>query len=263
MLEKILTKDLLNSIIIVLVSFFAYILLKLVVKKSFKIKSNRIDEKKKKTIMMLFLNVIKVFLIVIAGIMILGIYEIDVRSLLASLGIFAAAAALAMQDVLKDFIAGISIILEGQFNIGDTISIDGFKGEVIYLSLKTTRLKAYTGEIKIIANHNVQNVINYSVDDSLAIVDVSVSYDTDLEKLENVLTKMCQRLTKEIPDLKGELQLLGVQELGTSAIIYRITCLTKVLKQYEIQRKILKEVKIELTKNKIEIPFPQMVIHNG
>lgn len=263
MLEKILTKDILAPIIIVLVSFFVYIVLKSIIKKSFKIKSNRIDDKKKKTIMMLFLNVIKIFIIAVAGIMILDIYGIDAKSLLASLGIFAAVAALAMQDVLKDFIAGISIILEGQFNIGDTISIEGFKGEVIHLSLKTTRLKAYTGEIKIIANHNVQNVINYSINDSLAIVDVAVSYDTDLDKLENILTKMCERIAKEIPDLKGELQLLGVQELGESAIIYRITCLTEALKQYEIQRKILREVKIELTKNKIEIPFPQMVIHNG
>lgn len=263
MLEKILTKEIVAPIIIILVSVLFYTLFKLFIKKAFKFKTHKADEKKHNTIMVLFLNIVKIFISMVAIIMILDIYGIDVKSLLASLGVFAAVAALAMQDVLKDFIAGISIVLEGQFRIGDTISIDGFKGEVIFLSLKTTKIKAYTGEVKILANHNVQNVINYSLTDSLAIVDVSVAYDSDLSKVEKVLTELCEKLTTELPSLKGELQLLGVQELSDSAIIYRITGIAESMKQYEIQRKLLKEIRIELEKNKIEIPFPQMVIHNG
>lgn len=262
-MDKILTKEILAPIIIVIVSYLIYRILKAIIKKSFKIKVHGIDDKRQKTIMLLFINIIKIFIFIIAILMILEIYGIDAKSILASLGVFAAVAALALQDILKDFIAGVSIVLEGQFRIGDTISIDNFKGEVIYLSLKTTKIKAYTGEIKIYANHNVQNVINYSLTDSLAIVDVSVAYDADLNKIEKILTKFCSDMSKELPNLKGNLELLGVQQLADSAVIYRITCLTESMKQYEIQRKILREIKVLFDKNNIEIPFPQMVVHNG
>lgn len=263
MIKSILTKEILAPIIIVIVSYLLFILLRTIIKKSFKLKVRGMDDKRQKTIVALFINIIKIFIIIVSASMILDIYGIDVKSLLASLGVFAAVAALAMQDILKDFIAGISIVLEGQFRIGDTISIDNFKGEVIYLSLKTTKIKSYTGEIKIYANHNVQNVINYSLNDSLAVIDISISYDCNLEKVEKVLTDLCEKLSKELPNLKGNLELVGVQELTDHAIIYRITCLTESMKQFEVQRKVLREAKIVLDKNKMEIPFPQMVIHNG
>lgn len=252
----------LNSIIILVVAFLIYFLTKTIIKKTFNNSYLKIDEKKQRTIIELFINLAKAFIIVVTLMMVLDVYGINVKSLLASLGVFAAVAALAMQDVLKDLIAGISIILEGQFRIGDTISIDDFKGEVIQLSLKTTRIKAYTGEIKIFANHNIQNVVNYSINNSLAIVDVSISYDTDLNKAEKVLSKLCERLSIELSDLQGEVQLVGVESLSDYAIIYRITCLTESMKHFDIQRKILKEVKMELDKNNIKIPFPQLVVHN-
>ena len=89
---------------------------------------------------------------------ILDVYGIDTKSILASLGVFTAVLALALQDILKDFVAGITIMLEGQYRIGDTITVNSFKGEVISLTLKTTRVKAYTGEIKIFANRNISEV---------------------------------------------------------------------------------------------------------
>jgi len=262
-MEKILRKEVIAPVLIVLISFLVYTIIKKIILKTFKKRVHLKDDKRQKTIAMLFINTFKIFIIAVALMMILDIYGINIKSLLASLGVFAAVAALAMQDILKDFIAGVSIILEGQYRIGDTISVDGFKGEVIYLSLKSTRIKSYTGEIKIIANHNVQNIINYSLTDNIAIIDVAVSYDAEVKKVETVLTKLCEDLTKELDNLKGPLELLGVQELGDSAVVYRITCLTEAMKQYEIQRKVLKAVKIELDKNNIEIPFPQMVVHNG
>lgn len=263
MWKKILTKEVLAPVIILIVSYILYKIFKSLIKKSFKLKKNVTDEKKKKTIMFLFVNLLKIFVITVDVIMILDIYGIDAKSLLASLGVFAAVIALAAQDLIKDYIAGITIILEGQYRIGDVIEVDGFKGEVTYLSIKTTKIKAYTGEIKIIANHNITNVVNYSLSESLAIVDVSVSYDADLEKTDKVLNELCNRLSLELEDLKGPVQLLGIQSLADSAVVYRITCLTESMKHTAVQRKILKEVKRELDKNHIEIPYPQVVIHNG
>src|SRR5699024_1893706 len=107
-----------------------------------------------------------------------------------SLGVVGVVVGLALQDILKDFIAGFTIMLENQYTVGDTVTIGTFKGEVISLSLKTTKLKAYTGEVNIIANRNVIEVINHSIENSLAVVNVSVDYSEDIEKVEKVLNEL-------------------------------------------------------------------------
>lgn len=263
MLEKIFVKEIIAPIIIVVVSIIIYVILKKIVRKIFKFKARGIDSKRLTTIQSLFINIIKVFIIIISIMMILDVYGIDTKSILASLGVFTAVLALALQDILKDFVAGITIMLEGQFRIGDTITVNTFKGEVISLTLKTTRIKAYTGEIKIFANRSISEVINHTLEDSLAIIDVGVAYESDLEKVEKVLTKLCEKMTKELENLTGPVELLGINDLGTSSITYRITATTISMKQFEIQRKIMREVKIELSKNNISIPYNQLVVHNG
>ncbi len=263
MIEKILVKEFMAPVIIVIIAFIIYKILKKIIKKLFKLKARGIDNKRLITIQSLFINVVKVFVIVIVIMLILDVYGIDTKSILASLGVFTAVLALALQDILKDFVAGITIMLEGQYRIGDTITVSGFKGEVIALTLKTTRVKAYTGEIKIFANRNISEVVNHTLDDSLAVVDVGVAYESDLIKVEKVLTKLCERLSNELENLTGPVELLGVNDLGTSSITYRITVATVSNKQYEIQRIIKREVKIELDKNDISIPYSQLVVHNG
>jgi small conductance mechanosensitive channel len=263
MLEKIFVKELVAPVIIILISIITYQILKGIIKKIFKFKTKGLDKKRLNTIQMLFINIAKVFIIVIALMLILDVYHIDTKSILASLGVFTAVLALALQDILKDFVAGVTIMLEGQFRVGDTVTVSGFKGEVISLSLKSTRIRAYTGEIKILANRNITEVTNHTLDNSLAVVDVGVAYEADLVKVEKVLTKLCERLSKELDNLIGPLELLGVTTLGPASITYRITAPTVTNKQYEIQRKVLREVKLELDKNEIEIPYSQLVVHNG
>lgn len=262
MIEKILVKEFVIPIVIVLISFVVYMISKKIIKKIFRFRKS-MDDKKKKTIMTVFINIIKFFIIVIAIVSILDVYGIDTKSILASLGVFTAVLALALQDILKDFVAGMTIILEGQYRIGDTITIGSFKGEVINLTLKTTRVKAYTGEIKIFANRNISEVINHTLDNSLAIVDVGVAYEENLNKVDEILNNLCKKLTEELENIKGNVELLGVNELASSAVVYRITVPVTANKQFEIQRKILKEVKLELDKNNISIPYNQLVIHNG
>ncbi|MEG0021729.1 MAG: mechanosensitive ion channel family protein [Bacilli bacterium] len=263
MIEKILMKDVISPLIIVLIGIIVYIISKRIIKNVFKFKFIGADEKRQKTIMLLFTNIVKFFIIAIVFVSILEVYGFDTKSLLASLGVFAAVIALALQDLLKDFVAGISIMLEGQFRIGDTVTIGAFKGEVIALTLKSTRIKAYTGEIKIFTNRNITEVVNHTLDYSLAIVDINIDYNADIEKTEKVLNKLCDRLSNEIKFLTGPVQLLGINEITNYSIVYRITADTESMKQFEIQRKILREAKLELDKNNIIIPYSQMVVYNG
>lgn len=262
-MDKIFAKEIIAPFIIIFVFIILYIIISSIIKKIANLKLTKVEQKRKNTLVSLINNIIKYFFMIIALLMILSIYGIDTSSIIASLGVVSLVAGLACQDTLKDFLSGFFIIFENQYAIGDTISINGFKGEVISLGLKTTKLKAATGEINIISNRNIDSVINYSMDNSVAIVDFQVAYEENLDKVEQVLTELCLKLTNELEGLRGEIKLLGVTELASSGVSYRIIVDTEPMKHNEIQRIILKEIKNELDKKNISIPYTQVVIHNA
>lgn len=260
-LDKILVKEVIGPILIVLVSILIYLIIKGVINNLFKIRNKYIDARKSRTINGLINNLIKYFIVIIDIVMILDIFGVDTKTLIASLGVVGFVVGLAVQDTLKDFVAGISIILENQYRVGDTITIKGFRGEVISLGIKSTKLKAYTGEVMIIPNHLIEQVINHSLDKSLAIVDIPVSYSTDINKLENVLNKLFDKLNGSIDGITSSIKLLGLESYDDSSISYRIVVDTIPMKHYQVERELKKAIKVELDKNGIEIPFPQVVVH--
>ena len=266
--KTILTKEIIGPVTVLLVTLILFSIIDKIARKistppTHQIHTKLYNERKAKVTSVVFSNVIKFFIIVIDIIVVLKLFGINSSTFFASLGIFSAVIGLAFQDVLKDIIAGIFIVLENQYAVGDTISIGDFKGEVIALGLKTTRIKSYEGDIKIISNRDANNIINYSLEKSLAIVNVYVSYEEDLLKVESVLEELCKRLTNELPNLRGPVELLGVNELGSSGIEYRLSVLTKSMEHFDIQRKIMREIKLEFDKHNIEIPYNQLVIHNA
>lgn len=258
-LDKILVKEVVGPILIILVSLLVYLVIKSVVNNVFKIRNKYIDKRKSKTINGLINNLIKYFIIIIDIVMILDIFGIDTKTLIASLGVVGFVVGLAVQDTLKDFVAGMSIILENQYRVGDTITVKGFRGEVISLGIKSTKIKAYTGEVMIIPNHLIEEVVNHSLDKSLAVVDIPVSYDTDLEKLESVLNNLFSKLS--IDGITGDIKILGLESYDDSSISYRVVVDTIPMKHYQVERELKRAIKLELDKNGIEIPFPQVVVH--
>lgn len=262
MFDILTSRKVIAPVIIVLLGIFLYLILHAVLKRSFKVKIGRMDDRKRVTILKLVDNISKYFIIIVCFLMILGEFGVDTKSLVASLGIVGVVVGLALQDTLKDFVSGLFIIIEDQYRVGDTVTISGFKGEVVSLGMKTTKVKAYTGEIKIIANHNINEVINHSLEESLAIVDVSVAYESDLDQVEQVLTDLCSKLNKELPDLKAEIEVLGIVSFEESGIVYRVTVETNPMKQYGVERLLRKRIKQEFDQNQIQIPYPQVVIHH-
>ena len=158
-------KNIVIPIIYIMIGVIAYKAIKEVINKSLKasIVGKRKVQKRRETIGNLLINIIKYIIVLIVFIAILDSFGINVKSILAGLGITAAIIGLAFQDIAKDFLSGISIILEDQYEIGDMIEIDSFLGEVTHLGLKTTRIKNYKGEILIISNHTINKIINYSI----------------------------------------------------------------------------------------------------
>lgn len=257
--DHILKKEIIAPIIILLVSIFLCSVVKKIVYKMFNFSKS--NDGKKKSVTNLVNNIIRVIILLIAVVTILEIYGIDTKSLVASLGVISLVAGLALQDLLKDFIVGISILLEGQFSIGDWVSINGFKGEVMPSNLRTTKLRAYTGEIKYIVNRNITEITNYSTDNTNLIIDVSVAYESDIEKVKNILDELCISLKEEYK-LK-DLNCLGIQELSDNSIDFRLVASTKYSDQFNLDRIVKKEIIKVFAKNKITIPYNQVVVHNG
>lgn len=254
-----------KTIIILILLVVVYFSLKKVLNKllHYQTKKLKIDIKKFNTLNSLFTNILKYLLLFIGILVILNSLGMPTATIVTSLGVVGVVVGLAFQDMLKDFISGIFILVENQFSVGDTIEVSGFKGEVTFLGFKTTRIKKYTGEVMIISNRNITEVVNYSKSNSLAIVEVGVSYEDDVEKVEKTLTTLCEKLTLQIKELKGEIEVLGVDKLDSSSVVFKITALTEPMKHYAVQRKLLKEIKIEFDKKGIKIPYPQVEVHNG
>ena len=260
--NKILIKEIVGPILVLVISTILYKIIKKLLRKFIDLRPSKLDAKRRNTLYYLFKSIIKILIMAIDVLIILEIFGFNTGTIIASLSVIGVVVGLAFQDLIKDFIAGITIVLEGQYRVGDVIQINGFKGEVVYLGLKSTKVKAFTGEIMIIANHLITEVINFSLSDSLAIVDIDVAYESDLSKIEKILNKLCDKLTKELPHLKGNVELLGINSIEPSSLRYRMTVLTEPTEQFGVQRIMRKEIKLELDKNGIKIPYSQVVMHN-
>lgn len=219
------------------------------------------EQRSRQTVLSLIQNVIKVVVIVIAILMVLSVFGVNTSALVAGVGAASIVIGLAFQDMLKDYLVGITIVLESQFAIGEIVTINGFKGEVISLTLKSTRLKSLTGEVAIISNRMINTVINHSLGDVLTMVDICVSYDSDINKTEKVLAKLCDDLKGSIKEIKNEVVIDGINELADSSVVFRLSTKTSAKNTLIVKRYILKQAKLALDKNNIKIPFPQLEVH--
>ncbi len=221
------------------------------------------NRKRIKTSLLVINNCIKYIIFLITILIILSSVGIDVSKIFAGLGIIAAVLTLAFQDLAKDFIAGISIILENQFEIGDNVSINGFRGEVINMGLKTTRIKNYNGSVKIISNHSINEIINYSLNPSLAEVDILIDYQNDLDKVDKVITKTLATIDETYKNLKGKSELWGIDKISETALLYKIVVKTLPNQNFDVERKMRKDIQKALLKANIKLPKTHMEVYNG
>lgn len=248
---------------IVTYEFLKHIINNVFERSKIKVKKDRHYQKRMDTVRIMIINIIKYLTIILEVLAILTVFGINIKSIVAGIGISAAIIGLAFQDIAKDLLAGIFIIAEDQYEIGDTIEVNGFMGEVIFIGLKTTRIRDFKGRTKIIANHNITEVINYNLHDSLAIVDISIDYAEDNEKVLEVLNNLAKGLRTKIKKSKGEVRVLGIENLDDSAVIYRVVVPVAAMEQYEAQRTLRYEIKKALENNNIKIPYPQIEVHNN
>ena len=222
-------------------------------------KGNRGRDKRKDTIINLAKNIFKYIILVFIVLGILKLYGVDTTSIIASLGVFAAVIGLAFQDILKDLLAGASIIFDNKFAVGDLVEVNGFIGTVIEFGLRTTKIKGFSGEVKSISNSSFNEIINYNLASAELYIKLNVSYNTDIDKLEKVLESIREDVLK-IDGVIGY-NLLGVDELAGSSVVYLVNVGCSAASRYSAKREFLRIVKDTFQSKNIEIPYTQVDVN--
>ncbi len=219
------------------------------------------NQRRKKTIAKIALSVCKYFIVIITALVMLAILGVNIGPALAGLGIIGLVIGLGAQKFINDLISGLFIIFEHHFDVGDWVQIQGFSGEVTDIGLKTTKVKSFTGEVRIFNNGSVAPVSNFNMADSLAIINFSIAYKEDVAKTIGILTQELPKLREENENLLEDPRVLGVTELADSGVNLRVVVKTVPMTQWGIERLIRQRIKEILDANGIEIPFPQVVVH--
>lgn len=257
MIDFIKSEKFILPIVYLIMGIIIHNILRMVINK---ISKNKYVDKRKKTIISLIKNILKYIVYIFVILSILSVYGVDTTGIIASLGIAGLVIGLALQDIIADFVAGIFILFDDRYTIGDTVEINGFKGEVIGFGLMSTKIKNASGDVLILSNSSFKEVKNFSRHNNNLVITLDVSYDTDIDKLEKVLDGLREDVIK-MNNVCGEYKLLGINEFSSSSIKYIVSIECKANCQYQIKRDYFKLVKNAFNKNKIEIPYNKLDIN--
>jgi moderate conductance mechanosensitive channel len=183
--------------------------------------------------------------------LIFGEFHIELAPLLAGAGVLGLAIGFGAQSLVKDVITGFFVILEDQFAVGDVIETGTFKGTVEMIGLRATRIRSWTGEVHIVPNGSINAVTNFSVNQSLAVVDLTIPYDEQADETMDAIRTVLSKLTD--PNMTGTPELLGIQKLALNEMTLRITAECKGNTQADVTRVINTAVKKALETRQTEV----------
>lgn len=189
-------------------------------------------------------------------------WGVETTTLLASLGLVGLVVSFGAQGLVEDILSGLFLIMENQYQVGDIVLLDDFRGKVDHLGLRTTRfVDPITLDVRIVNNSEVKSLINLSTELSLAICDMSIEYGEDLVKVETLINEYLPLLSKKYKMFVNGPTYVGVQALADSAVILRIVSKVKEDNLQAANRTLNRELKLLFDQNGINIPFPQLVLH--
>ncbi len=255
------TMILVSTIITMLISFIILLIVRVVIKRF--IRRNNGKRRHAVTLAKMIHSILKYVICILTVIIILGIWGLDVTPILAGAGILALAVSLGAQELINDLICGFCIVFENQFDVDDIVEIDGFKGRVEEITLRSTKIINYKNEVKMINNGAIETIINYSKGPSLGIVEFDIAYKENIDKVIKVLEDNLYVIRDQFSQVIEGPNVAGVINLGKSGVTIRVTVKTLSEQHYEVERGIKKFIKDLFEKEGIEIPFEQLVIRNA
>jgi len=201
----------------------------------------------------------------IVGLQFLSAVGINLAPLLASAGIAGVAIGLAAQNIVKDMLNGTLILVEDQFNVGDVVTLAGLTGTVEAMSLRKTSVRGGDGTLYVIPNSNITTVANQSADFSVATVSVSVDFSAHPNRVVEILSDIANEV-RNLPEYKelflAEPQILGVDSVKGSQLIFPVVFKTRAQKQYGPVREFQRRVRLALEENHM-LPGDPMRVFNA
>ena len=206
-------------------------------------------------------NFLKFGLVIYAIFKSLSLMGTQTSTLLTSAGILSLALSLGSQSLIGDILAGLFIVFEGEFQVGDIITIGDFRGVVMEIGVRTVKVRDEdTQNVRIFSNRNVGDVVNMTQGLSMVTATLSIDYSADLEQVEEVLRKELPKIAEQHPEIRQGPTYCGVSRMGDSSVDLLIRCFCHESDRFAVNRTLNRELFLMAGRNNISIPFNQMVI---
>jgi moderate conductance mechanosensitive channel len=206
-----------------------------------------------------------IVILIVAGTLILDALGISVAPILATAGVAGVALGFGAQSLIKDYFAGFFMLIEDQVRQGDVIEIVGKSGVVEDVTLRHIRLRDAEGYVHFVPNGEIKVLSNRTRGFARAVIDVGVAYGVDIDQALGVMREVGRAMRADaqwksrVPD---EIEVLGVDKLDNSAVVLRAQLrVVPAIERDNVKREYLKRIKIAFDERGIEIPFPQVTIH--
>ena len=216
-----------------------------------------------KTLIHVCSSLTKYAIVIIGVCWVLTVIGVNVGAIFAGVGIMALIVGFGAESLVADLVTGVFVLFENQFNVGDIIEAAGFRGTVESVGIRTISVRDLGGNLMVIKNSNLGNIINRSEKGSVAVTQVGVSYATDLEELDEKIDDILAEIKKKHKDMFiGEIQYLGVDELADSSVVLKFTADVEEKNIFAGRRILNKELKCAFDRENIKIAFPQLDVHS-
>ena len=213
-------------------------------------------------VLQLFANLVKYVMFIIIICLALGAFGVDTAAILGGLGIFALIIGLGITSLIEDIVAGIFIIAERTFDVGDIIVVDGFRGTVVSIGVRSTKIADVGGDIRTMRNSSIGAVINLTDRQSCAALTIPIAPEESLEKVEEIIKNSnLSDIPKTCDKMIGEPIYLGLCDItakGVQMLLFIAGC--KEENRYDVERALYHGIKIMLESNGVKLGNPRVMI---
>ncbi|MBN1594646.1 mechanosensitive ion channel family protein [candidate division FCPU426 bacterium] len=223
-------------------------------------------QKRIKTLMSVIRKTIYVALWSVAVMIVLSQLGINIGPLVATAGVLGLAVSFGAQNLIKDFISGLFMILENQVRLGDVAIINGTGGLVEEINLRTIVLRDLSGVVHIFPNGSINTISNMTLGWSAYVFDIGVAYKEDTDRVSEIMYAVLESMRAD-PKYKSmilePLEIFGVDDFADSAVVVKARVKTRPIKQWDVAREYRRRLKKAFDEQGIEIPFPHLSVYFG
>lgn len=228
-------------------------------------------KKREATLTSIFSTVAKLFIWTVAIVAVLDAINLNISSIAAGAGVVGIIVGLGAQTTIRDYLAGVFIILENQYRVGDVITLSGgstgmtgTSGTVEDITLRITKLRGLDGTLNVVRNGEASIITNRTFKFANIVIDIGIDYKSDIDVVEKIMNKVGQDMMKNekfLHNIFEPISFLYIDDLSESSIIVRAMGKVKPAEQWEVAGEYRRLLLAAFNEAGIRIALPQVVIH--